>query len=1107
LCEDDSIHLLSCDFQKVTESDRKLHSLSLVKNNTSLKDKIKNFHPQVNYLNNLNYYCFGVLRCFKNSENINFYIKDYDACGEDSYRTMFMNSFGKWLHIPRNLYTWNLRQNSESHSFRKENFNNNFDIAYEALMSSESIVDNRFNNLYKETCALNFLNINFEKSISLFSKNKNISELKELFFDKKINFNDFSNHDFYVIVLNDFSESEIKSILIKIKNKNADVLFYRLTDDNFSSNHDMDCAINNNNNYNISFLNSIVDVKYWFAYIRHFYLISNIKSNTFTDFEIKDCIKVSNFSSENCKVEYSLNNGLSGEYVIKILDQKTNMLLYTEKINLNYDIDYWTAFSFFKDIIYNSVLIIFEYENDKVFEQSFIVNHSPTSVTKLFEKDYFKKPIEAYSYVEVFCHNQYSKYGITVEPNDIVVDIGANVGAFIKLALINNCDKIFSCEPNDNCVSIINEIYGKNKNLIINDYAIYYQDGLNYLDIDPQNNTSGNAKLIDSSAISYSYKNNIQIKTKTFKNFLFENSINKIDFLKIDCEGGEDFIFTNENKEFIKENVKKIVVETHGDSKNEIMNMLQSCDFNVIEDKITQSTSILYAKKIIKDNTINIINESGSLGDAIAWVPMVNEFAKNRQQKVNLFTPYKNLFEGQYELINFYDYVEKPNDDSDKLYRLGCFDNMNWKKYSLQEIACKILDIKYIPVKPLMNLPKSNKNNNSKKYVCIATQSTSQCKYWNNKDGWNRTINYLKSIGYDVICIDRYSAYGIKDSMNIIPENCINDTGDKPLSERMKTLIDCEFFIGLGSGLSWLAWGCNKPVIMISGFSDPSSEFYTPYRVHNKNVCNSCWNDESINFDKSNWMWCPRNKDFECSKQITFEMVKEKIDLCIQDIEKQKSQTFNLKSVHLLIDVESERESLSIKSMQKINSKIPYVQCINKKYEGSEWKNKTPICGFRNHGPGHYGLFQSLNKAILEHFTEDLDALLIFEADCVLNISEDLFVQKVNEAVVFCNKYDLPYFSFGPRVINGYLESNCLKEDNEFPDFIITDKIIQTHCILITKKYRNYVLKQFNESWDAADLWFNEIFKNFKMGIVKKELAYQTYGFSMIDNCFRGQNK
>ena len=75
-------------------------------------------------------------------------------------------------------------------------------------------------------------------------------------------------------------------------------------------------------------------------------------------------------------------------------------------------------------------------------------------------------------------------------------------------------------------------------------------------------------------------------------------------------------------------------------------------------------------------------------------------------------------------------------------------------------------------------------------------------------------------------------------------------------------------------------------VILISGFSSPDSEFYTPYRVHNDKVCNSCWNDPSLAFERENWLWCAKNKDFECSREITFDMVKEKIDLCIQDLSK-----------------------------------------------------------------------------------------------------------------------------------------------------------------------------------------------------------------------------
>lgn len=56
---------------------------------------------------------------------------------------------------------------------------------------------------------------------------------------------------------------------------------------------------------------------------------------------------------------------------------------------------------------------------------------------------------------------------------------------------------------------------------------------------------------------------NAPIQLRTFKDFLSENNINQIDFLKIDCEGGEYSVFTEENYEFLTTKVKKVVGEWH----------------------------------------------------------------------------------------------------------------------------------------------------------------------------------------------------------------------------------------------------------------------------------------------------------------------------------------------------------------------------------------------------------------------------------------------------------------------------------------------------------------------------------------------------------------
>ena len=310
-----------------------------------------------------------------------------------------------------------------------------------------------------------------------------------------------------------------------------------------------------------------------------------------------------------------------------------------------------------------------------------------------------------------------------------------------------------------------------------------------------------------------------------------------------------------------------------------------------VEDLETNSYTIYNFN--LTGKRVKIINESGALGDCIAWLPYVDLFQKKHKCIVDFYSPLKELFCTEYPNINFCDYNHVSNEEHFASYRLGCFyvddrssSPTDWRTQNLQQMAAEILGIDYVETKPRYSKPTQLKNNFNKKYVCIGSLSTAQAKFWNNVDGWNKVVTYLQSIGYDVVSIDKISNIGNSGYHNEIPVESINKTGDFPLSERINDLYFCDFFIGLGSGLSWLAWMVEKPVVLISGFSDPKSEFFTPYRVHNKSVCNSCWNDINFIFDAKKWDWCPRNKEFECSSMITFEMVKEKIDKCISDLKK-----------------------------------------------------------------------------------------------------------------------------------------------------------------------------------------------------------------------------
>ena len=313
-------------------------------------------------------------------------------------------------------------------------------------------------------------------------------------------------------------------------------------------------------------------------------------------------------------------------------------------------------------------------------------------------------------------------------------------------------------------------------------------------------------------------------------------------------------------------------------------------DWKIEVTDLDENYSTIYNLDL-KNKRVKIVNESAALGDYIAWFPYVDLFQKKHQCILDFYSPLKELVSSNYPNINFFDYNHNSNEEYFASYRIGCFDvddrsssPADWRTQNLQQMASEILGIDYREVKPNFTKPNNLKNNFNKKYVCIGSLSTAQAKFWNNPDGWNKVVTYLNSLGYDVVSIDKLNNIGNNGYHNEIPVGSVDKTGNFPLIDRINDLHFCEFFIGLGSGLSWLAWMVGKPVILISGFSDPKSEFYTPYRVHNKNVCNSCWNDTSFKFDSGKWDWCPRNKDFECSTKITFEMVKDQIDRCILDI-------------------------------------------------------------------------------------------------------------------------------------------------------------------------------------------------------------------------------
>ncbi|MBE8955475.1 MAG: autotransporter strand-loop-strand O-heptosyltransferase [Quinella sp. 2Q5] len=169
-------------------------------------------------------------------------------------------------------------------------------------------------------------------------------------------------------------------------------------------------------------------------------------------------------------------------------------------------------------------------------------------------------------------------------------------------------------------------------------------------------------------------------------------------------------------------------------------------------------------------------------------------------------------------------------------------------------------------------------------YVCIGVQASTTIKGWLYPNGWDIVVDYLRRLGYRVFCIDKHATETNDGRTITMPAAAENFTGDYTIMHRANMLAHAEFFVGLSSGLAWLAHAVDCPVVMVCGFSQDWFEFHTPYRVANRLVCNGCLNDVRVNFV---WNVCPYHhgteRELECQKKISPRQVINAVEQLIID--------------------------------------------------------------------------------------------------------------------------------------------------------------------------------------------------------------------------------
>ena len=166
-------------------------------------------------------------------------------------------------------------------------------------------------------------------------------------------------------------------------------------------------------------------------------------------------------------------------------------------------------------------------------------------------KGWFRKEL-----VKEFTEYKGGQYQVDfkVDKGDIVFDFGASIGPFVWQIKDQEPSKVICIEPSESMIgALVRNCQTTNLDCEV------FKCGIGSI--------SGEENLLAFGADGEA--TNITLPTLTFMDIVKNANVDKIDFLKTDCEGGEYSIFNNTNIWWIKENVKKIVGEWHCQTSKE----------------------------------------------------------------------------------------------------------------------------------------------------------------------------------------------------------------------------------------------------------------------------------------------------------------------------------------------------------------------------------------------------------------------------------------------------------------------------------------------------------------------------------------------------------
>jgi autotransporter strand-loop-strand O-heptosyltransferase len=297
---------------------------------------------------------------------------------------------------------------------------------------------------------------------------------------------------------------------------------------------------------------------------------------------------------------------------------------------------------------------------------------------------------------------------------------------------------------------------------------------------------------------------------------------------------------------------------------------------------------VITEKKEIKKRTLVEI-QSNALGDSVGAMAIIEKYRIESGKDISVLCKFPELFRGSYPNLIIY---KKDDIDVNFVVEEGTWYvnniphtekiNANYK-FDVPLLDGYAKDFNITSDDVVLKVDGVNGERPIKaKYVCIGVHSTAQCKYWNHPGAWDELCKMLRKKGLTPVVVEKDFSFGIIGYMNEVPSKAVKKIG-MSFGEVLNYIQHAEMFIGLSSGLTWVAQGLGKPTVIISNATSKDNEYIDDktLRIFEESVCHGCFH--KYPFNTGDWLWCPvyRNDEarrFICTKAITPESVMEQIE-------------------------------------------------------------------------------------------------------------------------------------------------------------------------------------------------------------------------------------